>query len=158
MVSAGGFLGSVSVILSSIHLSPHLCVLKFQSAESFTSDLSGWEVQNVLDFSYMFNGASSCNSDISAWEPVSATTMRQMFSNAALFDTDISGWTIDGVTDMFGQFYGASSFDQDLCPWGSRLPATGVDVEIMFEGSNCPEKSSPIENNLSLGPWCHQCN
>ncbi|MDD5077322.1 MAG: BspA family leucine-rich repeat surface protein, partial [Sphaerochaetaceae bacterium] len=42
---------------------------------SFNQDISGWDVGNATDMSFMFYGASSFNQDISGWDVGNVTDM-----------------------------------------------------------------------------------
>jgi hypothetical protein len=56
------------------------------------------------------------------------------------------------VTDMYRMFWSAYSFNQNLCTWG-KIPTFPYDtVDVMFSGSGCTYKSSPIRTNK--GPFC----
>ena len=89
----------------------------FNSAVSFNQDLSGWDVSNVTDMSYMFRFAESFNQDLSGWDVSNVTNMRYMFYSAPSFNQDLSGWDVSNVTDMNSMFYYAVSFNQDLSGW-----------------------------------------
>ena len=62
-----------------------------------TSDISKWDVSNVTDMSYMFNGASNFNQDISGWNVSNVTNMHRMFLNASSFNQNISKWDTSKV-------------------------------------------------------------
>jgi surface protein len=48
-------------------------------AFSFNSDLSGWDISQVTDMSFMFNDAKSFNYDLSEWDISSSVDTRHMF-------------------------------------------------------------------------------
>jgi surface protein len=62
-------------------------------ASRFNSDISGWNVGNVRDMSYMFRGEQIFNSDIKQCH-----IYPYMFQNATSFNADISNWPLYGTT------------------------------------------------------------
>jgi hypothetical protein len=71
----------------------------------FDGDLSGWDVSNVDDMSYMFNNSmySGKNGSMSKWDVSNVDNMNKMFRNSD-FNQDISNWLIASycsTTDMF---------------------------------------------------------
>ncbi len=89
----------------------------FAHAYSFNGDLSGWDVSNVTDMRYMFQKAKSFNGDLSKWNVSNVTNMERMFAGAKKFDGDISKWNVSNVTNMRSMFYEAKSFDKKNAPW-----------------------------------------
>jgi hypothetical protein len=111
----------------------------FESAESFSSDLSSWNVTSGVKFDRMFAKAVSFNSDLSSWEVASAKTMSETFVNASMFS-------------------------QNLCRWGPRLTSldwngTESSSKMLFGGTECPESSrNPNFSIVPPGPFCHPCS
>ena len=64
----------------------------FYYATNFESDLSNWDVSNVLDISYMFYCAKKFNSDLSKWNVSKVFWCQGFLHNAVKIDTDLSGW------------------------------------------------------------------
>ena len=93
----------------------------FNGAKAFNSNISKWNVANVTNMSGMFNGATSFNQDISGWNVANVTYMSGMFFNATAFDQDISEWDVSQVTVMVGMFTYASAFKQNLDAWGNKI-------------------------------------
>jgi surface protein len=91
----------------------------FGTATSFNGDLSGWNVSKVTNMKSMFSGGtgSSFNSDISKWNVSQVTNMGGMFNYASSFNIDISNWNVSQVTNMSGMFSGATSFYQNISEW-----------------------------------------
>jgi surface protein len=79
-------------------------------------DLSTWDVSSVTDMSSMFE-ANSFNGDLSTWDVSSVTRMAGMFSNAQSFNGDLSTWDVSSVTDMIDMFSSARAFNGDLSAW-----------------------------------------
>ena len=58
--------------------------------------------------------------DISGWDVSNVTDMSYMFARARYFNGDLSGWNVSNVRDMQSMFDGASSFDRRKnAPWYS---------------------------------------
>ena len=112
---------------------------KSQILQSFNGDISKWDVSNVKDMAWMFNGAESFNQDLSKWDVSNVENMSYMFKDAKSFNGDISEWDVSGVTDMRCMFSGAESFNQNLSDWN----VVGKYVDYIF--SDCPieDKNEP---------------
>ncbi|MDA8895495.1 BspA family leucine-rich repeat surface protein [Flavobacteriales bacterium] len=89
----------------------------FEGASLFNSDISSWDVSNVTDMKYMFRGVTNFDGDISNWDVSSVTDMNYMFRDATNFDGDISTWDVSSVTDMNHMFAVTSNFNSDLSNW-----------------------------------------
>jgi len=72
--------------------------------DSFNPDLSSWNVGNVKDMIWMFEGCRAFNSDLSSWNVSSVTNMRTMFMGCRSFNGDLSSWNVSSVTKMAGIF------------------------------------------------------
>jgi surface protein len=51
----------------------------FQRMFTFNEPIGSWDVSNVTDVSYMFDGAKSFNQNIGSWDVSSVTDMGSMF-------------------------------------------------------------------------------
>ncbi|PZT48161.1 hypothetical protein B6S12_05420 [Helicobacter valdiviensis] len=102
---------------------------------NYREDFGGiakWNVENVLDMSYMFYSLEKFNEDISTWNVENVRDMCGMFYYAESFNQDISSWNVSKVSDMSLMFCEAKSFNQNLDSWDiSSLK----DVESMFDES-----------------------
>jgi surface protein len=74
----------------------------FNSANSFNSNLAGWNVARVSDMNSMFARAAAFNSDLSGWNVARVSTMAYMFDNAGSFDSNLAGWNVLSVTSLSG--------------------------------------------------------
>jgi surface protein len=83
------------------------------------SEISNWNVSNVLNMSSMFFNATKFNQDISSWDVSKVTDMSSMFSSAENFNKDISNWNVSKVTNMSFMFFNASAFDNGGQPFQS---------------------------------------
>ena len=84
---------------------------------NFNGNISNWDVSNVTNMRFMFNGDGEFNQDISNWNVSNVTDMRCMFSNCKKFNKDISKWNVSNVTDMYCMFFDCSSFNKDISKW-----------------------------------------
>jgi len=80
-------------------------------------NISNWDVGNVTNMSSMFRYAGNFNSDLSGWNVGNVTTMERMFSGASNFNSDISDWNVSNVTNMSSMFSNASNFNSDISDW-----------------------------------------
>ena len=91
-------------------------------------DISGWDVSNVQDMSWMFYKASSFTGNLSSWDVSSVQDMHRMCNGATSFNSDIGSWIISNETVLTSTFLGASSFNQDLCEWRDKFPYASSDA------------------------------
>lgn len=116
-------------------LPPHAAknVKFFHGAEAFRGNISGWNTQNVTDFSYMFSGAKVYDGNVSSWDTSSAVTFKAMFgSDMVLINTD-DGPQYDCKELGFGYCGGALRFSGgDLTSWDT---SSVQDTTFMF---HCP--------------------
>lgn len=83
--------------------------LQFARAESFTGDISRWDVGGVTTMAGMFRRAANFNADISRWDTGSVLDMSNMFLNCAAFNQDLSSWNVSSVKNFAGMVSGAPS-------------------------------------------------
>ena len=129
--------------------------------------ISGWDVGNVTDMSYMFADAPAFNGDISGWDVSRVTDMSYMFILTTSFNGDISGWDVGNVTDMSGMFALTTAFNRDLSDWDTgnvtdmsdmflRAPAFNGDISgwDVSRVTNMSEMfSSATSFNKDLSYW-----
>tara|TARA_B100000749_G_C18431332_1_gene468087 strand:+ start:1002 stop:1730 length:729 start_codon:yes stop_codon:yes gene_type:complete len=77
--------------------------------------ISGWDISNVTDMSYMFRFSRFTPSSLSSggieqWNVSSVINMKGMFSDASRFSQDISNWDVSNVTNMDSMFFNATEF------------------------------------------------
>ena len=103
----------------------------FQFATSFSGNLSGWNVSNVMFMRDMFRFASSFNGDLSGWDVGSVTSMSGMFWGAISFNGDLGGWDLGSVIETSNMFRG-TAFNGDISSWD----VSSVEYMIaMFQGA-----------------------
>ena len=100
----------------------------------------------------MFDGATSFNQDISGWNVSNVENMSYMFRRAVSFNQDISGWDVSNLSPYYPQsdmFTGATSFNQNLSRWKNKLTAE-VYYYILNSGGRFKDLLKPesIPNNL----------
>src|SRR5574344_770059 len=69
----------------------------------FRGDISGWDVHNVTDMSWMF-ADSHFNGDISRWNVSCVKNMAYMFEYST-FNRKLSGWDVHNVENMQYMFF-----------------------------------------------------
>ena len=117
----------------------------FNKAYSFNGVISDWNVSKVTDMTYMFSDASNFNGDLSDWDVSKVTYMTNMFTDATSFNGDISDWDVSSVERMYGMFAGASSFARNLAGWDVSSVSGVYSMTSMFSGAT--------SFNRNLGPW-----
>ena len=103
----------------------------FEGCETFNADLSQWDVSSVTDMKFMFDGCKSFNADISKWDVSSVTNMGCMFGGCESFNADLSHWVVRKVTKITLMFYECKSFNADLSQWNV---SSVTYMDGMFEG------------------------
>ncbi len=106
----------------------------FAGAKNFNSDISAWNVSNVVDMSGMFNGASKFNSNLNSWNVEKVVYMSNMFYDAKKFNSDLSKWNISNVIDMTEIFrntgLSVSNGDKMLIAWSKLTVKPGIILVI----------------------------
>ena len=84
-------------------------------------DISDWDVSNVTNMQFMFNGCKDLKSvgNISKWDVSSVTDMWYMFFKCEKLESvgDISNWNVSKVTNMSYMFAFCKKFNQDISNW-----------------------------------------
>ena len=109
----------------------------FDGCESFNSDLSKWDVSNVKNMNYMFGCCISFNSDLSKWDVSKVRDMSYMFDRCKNFNSDLSKWDVSKVKDMNGMFYNCLLFNSDLSKWNVSKVRN---MDFMFDGCKSLKK------------------
>ena len=98
----------------------------FLRTKEFNQDISGWDVSNVKEMSYMFNDAIAFNNGDTGnnalhplkWTTTAVTSVAGMFNGASKFNQDISTFVLTKVTGTLEfMFYRAYAFNQDINGW-----------------------------------------
>ena len=98
----------------------------FQGRNDFNADIGDWDVSNVTSMIQMFYSATSFNQDIGSWDTSSVFTMTSMFNTATSFNQDLSNWSFEYVYDMHNFLYNAAlsteNYDNLLISWSEQNP------------------------------------
>ena len=128
-----------------------------EEAAAIFGDIGGWDVSQVTDMVFLFDGQTDFNDDISRWQVAGVTDMYGMFNGASSFNQPLGDWQVAGVTDMTAMFHDASSFNQPLGDWN----VAGVtDMRGMFNGAGAmqAQPGTAIKwHHLAL-PRIHICD
>jgi hypothetical protein len=89
-------------ILSNTSL--ELCFSSFIGSNPFNSNISNWNITNVINMTRMFWYSTEFNQDISSWNTTNVTNVTSMFEGAVNFNQNISGWVTTNTT-AFANFY-----------------------------------------------------
>jgi surface protein len=81
----------------------------FNGKTNFNSDISGWDVSQVTNMSYMFIHAAAFNQDISYWDTSQVTNMSFVFGYASSFNQDLQYWNTSSVTTYDDMFFAATA-------------------------------------------------
>ena len=140
------------------------------SVTTFNYDISGWNVSNVKDMTWMFYNTNYISTKPLTWDVSNVTTMNSMFYmaiinsdinfsdgnvsnvtdmggmfNDAIINSDInfSDWDVSNVTNMTHMFHYAeinSNVTVDLSSWGEKTH-DDVDKSLFNQG---------VDGNLTL--------
>jgi surface protein len=95
----------------------------FTFAISFNQNIGSWNVSNVANMTFMFNGATvfnnGGNNSINNWNTSKVTNMSGMFAEISGFNQPIGSWKTGNVTasGMNFMFYDSRAFNQNLSTW-----------------------------------------
>jgi len=99
----------------------------FLNQDGFNSDISSWDVSNVINLSAMFYG-TAFNQNISSWDVSSSVYLSDMFRAIPSFNCGLASgvthsrmynWNTSSNTTMQSMFNGASSFNGDISQWNT---------------------------------------
>ena len=111
-----------------------------------TADLSGLDVSNVTNMSYMFNGTNNLTHlDLSGWDTSNVTDMSYMFYNmSGLTTLDVSHFDTSNVVNMREMFRGTSRL--------TALNISSWDVSKV-KNMNSMFKNTGLSMMLDLSRW-----
>ena len=84
---------------------------------TFNADISGWDVSNVQNMSYMFCGASDFNQSLSNWDVNRVMTMASMFEKAKKFNSRLFVPNPVRLRYAGRMFYEAEAFEFEFYNW-----------------------------------------
>ena len=76
----------------------------FANRKHFNGDVSGWDVNKVVNMESMFEYCYDFNQDISRWDVSNVENMSSMFRFCKKFNQLIGVWDVSNVNDM-GQMF-----------------------------------------------------
>jgi surface protein len=119
----------------------------FVNAQKLTS-VTGTLPNTVTNIQYMFQNAYIFNSDISGWDVSNVVDMDSTFYNNYVFNQDLSAWNVSNVTNMSSMFYYATDFQNGGISGYlfTTYPPTSnlLDTNAMFE--NTHQFNSDVSN------------
>lgn len=104
----------------------------FINATDFNSNISHWDVSNVVDMRYAFANALAFNGDISSWNVANVTNMQYMFWLTTSFNQPLNTWDVSNVVYMDQMFRDTGAFNQPLNNWNT---ISVVRMDRMFQDS-----------------------
>ena len=114
----------------------------FQSATSFTGDLSNWNTSNITNMGRMFMYCYDFNGNIGNWDVSNVTNMEMMFRNATSFNRDLNSWDVGSVENMEQMFYSAILFNGAIGNWDV---SSVTNMNLMFNNATV--------FNQAIGSW-----
>jgi surface protein len=89
----------------------------FQNCVKYNSNLSNWNLSNVINIQSLFSGALKYNNGgdpgIDNWNVSNVITTVDVFRNCSEFNQNIGSWNVANVTNMSGMFASATIFDNN---------------------------------------------
>jgi len=129
----------------------------FQSASSFNSDISNWDVSSITNMNFMFGFATSFNQPLNSWDVSNVISMASMLSNTS-FNQPLNSWDVSNVNFMNDLFLN-TPFNQDISSWDvSNVNfMSGLFMDTPFnqdisswDVSNVSNMGELFENNTSF--------
>ena len=96
----------------------------------FCGDVSEWDVSNVTNMKWMFDGCEKFNCDLSKWNVSNVREMTGMFRFCREFEgKGLDKWNTHNLKNCFKTFNGCKKFDANLSNWDMEKVTT---TEEMF--------------------------
>ena len=123
----------------------------FDGYEKFNCDLSKWDVSNVENMSYAFCDCSNFKGKgIENWTVSKVENMKGIFSWCINFNCDLSGWDVSNVNNMSFMFDNCKNFNCDLSNWDvSKV----TNMKYMFQ--NCENFKAEGLDKWNIGKVKH---
>ncbi len=83
----------------------------FTSCKKFNCNINDWNVEKVTDMSSMFNECESFNQDLEKWDVSNVKNFSEMFENCRNFNGDLRNWEMKSAEDVSNMFFGCRSFN-----------------------------------------------
>lgn len=122
----------------------------FNGCNSFDCDLSTWDVSNVTYMSHMFSGCNNFKGKgLENWNISKAQFMNSMFEDCKKFNCDLSRWDVSKVKDMKYMFYCCTEFEgKGLDKWNL---SKRTDIRYIFDGKN-----KKIIDKVKMPKWAKE--
>lgn len=119
----------------------------FEGCSSFEGfGVENWDVTNLVDAKYMFNGCTNFNRPIGNWgTSFTPSYISYILQGCSTFNQPLSGWSAMAPTLMPGVFYGCTSFDQNINNWDLSNIGGGI-AGLVYMFFNCINFNQPLNN------------
>lgn len=104
----------------------------FSGAPLVTPDVGGWDTSNTTRMSFMFEGATLADPDVSRWYTGQVQDLSYMFAKAVSAEPEVGNWDTGRVTEMQGMFSGAERAEPEVSNWDTTRVR---DLSHMFRGT-----------------------
>jgi surface protein len=128
----------------------------FVGCKTFNQDLNGWDVSNVISMGSMFENCANFNQDLNNWDVSRVTGMSWMFNACKKFNKPLNNWNVSNVTNMNGMFENCANFNQDISNWRPNLRGVGLTQGYLagiFDG--CTNMNAGYKFTRFLQPVAH---
>lgn len=116
---------------------------------NFNGSICKWNVSNVTNMSFMFDGNLKFNQPLNDWDVSHVTNMYAMFDNAESFNQSLDQWDVCNVTDMSRMFSGTKSFNQPLNNWNTSN-VKNMYMMFAYSSFNQPLNDWNVSNVTSM--------
>jgi len=113
----------------------------FYLTEIPSIDVSNWDVSNVTDLGFMFNGTNA-NPDVSNWDVSNVTDMFQMFSDSFNANPDCRNWDVSNVTRMTKMFNGTNLSVENLTACYENWSQLNLQQNVEFSAGSTKYNAS----------------
>lgn len=129
--------------------------LMFSQCHKFNSDISGWDMSNVVNAGYMFSACSIFNQNLANWNVANITNMAGMFYGTSVFNQDLSTWNVVHIPTEPADFAtGSVEWTLPKPSWGGpttagfKFTVTGEpDISTMYISLDSPQPNWTLSQN-----------
>mmetsp|Transcript_13615 Transcript_13615/g.26134 ORF Transcript_13615/g.26134 Transcript_13615/m.26134 type:complete len:373 (+) Transcript_13615:122-1240(+) len=100
----------------------------FEGASGFNEPLNEWDVSNAESMPRMFFAAVDFNQPLNLWNTSQVENMEDLFAFCTVYERDLSSWDVSKVTNMKGLFRFAEAFNGDISSWDTSNVITMRDM------------------------------
>ena len=117
-------------------------LFKYINLYNVNFDVSKWDVSNVTNMNYMFNGCIKFDCDLSNWDVSNVLFMASMFDKCQNFTgKGLENWDVSKVRNTQYMFNDCKEFNCDLSKWNTR---SIIHMHYMFY--NCKKFDCDLSN------------